>query len=347
MNKKLYWSLLVPVAISPIAIIASCSTNDASQKSDIELATQRITESLENYHINLREFKKPSEIKVDQIKTEMMMPSLNLGFTTKLKKITHNDATGELSLKVNLTRAMDENKEFEIKLNGFLTEAQEKANQEIQPREYFNGVGPNYLDITLVTKKPNELIPKKLTKELISEYIDLNSSGNPRSTLFKKPLPTDIKLEISNIKQAYLFGVEQAIIQADLNLVKGDLKTGTFVLFISGFTAHELFLNQDVDYLIQSFDTFGKLMIDPNNPNPNGNYYIDKKASAVQDVEEIKKYLKNNTSGNQLFEISEIVQNSANDREGSIMVKFKFKNIINQSTKEKEIKLYGFKPVNN
>ena len=29
------------------------------------------------------------------------------------------------------------------------------------------------------------------------------------------------------------------------------------------------------------------------------------------------------------------------------MVKFKFKNIIDQSTKEKEIKLYGFKPVYN
>ena len=29
------------------------------------------------------------------------------------------------------------------------------------------------------------------------------------------------------------------------------------------------------------------------------------------------------------------------------MIKFKFKNIIDQSAKEKEIKLYGFKSVNN
>ena len=88
-------------------------------------------------------------------------------------------------------------------------------------------------------------------------------------------------------------------------------------------------------------------LINSNNHNPNGNYYIDKKSSEIKDVEEVKKYLKNDAPGNQLFEINKILENRTNDQEGSIMIEFEFKNIIKQSTKNALIKLYGFKPINN
>lgn len=358
MNKKIYWSLLVPVAISPIVIVASCSSNDASQKSDIELATQRITESLKNYHLNMKEFKKPSQIKADEIKTEMMQPSLNFGFETKLEKIGNgDDKTGELTLKVKMTRAADENKEFEIKLNGFLTEAQEAANQEIKPEEYFNEVGPMRTNITLVTNQGNtELIPKEITKELLlNKYIDVKtiaSSSSQQNVLFKKQLPNNIKLEVSNIKQAFLYGIEQPIVQAQVKLVKdGNLESAPYLLSVAGFNAHALHLNKTVDYAIQMFDSLGKWMIDPDKPNQNDSYYINKKPSEIKNVEEIKKYLKNysNSPGQpKIFEINKIVENSSNDKEGSIIVEFKFINIINPNiTENKEIKLYGFKPVNN
>ena len=354
MNKKIYWSLLVPIAISPIAIVASCSSNDASQKSDIELATNRITESLKNYPFTMREFQKPSQIKADEIETEMMQPSLNFGFETKLEKIGNgDDKTGELTLKVKMTRAADENKEFEIKLNGFLTEAQEAANQEIKPEEYFNEVGPMRTNITLVTNQGNtELIPNEITKELLlNKYIDSKNTGTSQNMLFKQKLPDDIKLEVLNIKQAFFYGIEEPIIQAQVQLVKNGKTTSPYLLSVAGFTAHALYLNKNVDYAIQMFDTLGKLMIDPDKPNQNDSYYINKKPSEIKNVEEIKKYLRNysNSSGQpKIFEINKIVENSFNDKEGSIVVEFKFINIINPNiTENKEIKLYGFKPVND
>ena len=355
MNRKLYWSLLVPIAISPIAIVASCSSDDASQKSDIELAAQRITESLKNYHLSMREFKKPSQIKADEIDTEMMQPSLNFGFETKLEKIGNgDDKTGELTLKVKMTRAANENKEFEIKLNGFLTEGQEVANQEIKPEEYFNEIGPGVTNITLVTNQGNtELIPDKITEELLlNKYIDVKtiaSSSNQQNVLFKKQLPNEIKLEVSNIKQAFFYGIEQPIIEAQIQLVKDGKKTSPYLLSVAGFTAHALYLNKNVDYAIQMFDTLGKLMIDLDKPNQNDSYYINKKPSEIKTVEEIKKYLVNYspTAKPQIFEINKIIENSANDKEGSIKVEFTFKNIIDHSAKNKEIKLYGFKPVND
>ena len=352
MNRKLYWSLLVPIAISPIAIVASCSSDDASQKSDIELAAQRITESLKNYHLSMREFKKPSQIKADEIDTEMMQPSLNFGFETKLEKIGNgDDKTGELTLKVKMTRAANENKEFEIKLNGFLTEGQEVANQEIKPEEYFNEIGPGVTNITLVTNQGNtELIPKEISKDLLlNKYIDVKNTGTSQNMLFKQKLPNEIKLEVSNIKQAFFYGIEQPIIEAQIQLVKDGKKTSPYLLSVAGFTAHALYLNKNVDYAIQMFDTLGKLMIDLDKPNQNDSYYINKKPSEIKTVEELKKYLVNYspTAKPQIFEINKIIENSANDKEGSIKVEFTFKNIIDHSTKNKEIKLYGFRPVND
>lgn len=350
MNKKLYWSLLTPIVISPILIVASCSS-DNSQKNDIELATERITESLQNYHLTMGQFKKPSQIKANEIETEMMQPSLNFGFETKLEKIAHNDKTGELTLKVKITRATNENKEFEINLNGFLTEEQEVANKEIKPEEYF---GTNGSSIILVTDQGNTgLIPKEITEDLLlNKYIDIqntSSSSNKQNVLFQKQLPNNIKLEVSDIKQAFFYGIEEPIIQAQIKLVKDDkLKTAPFLLSVAGFNAHALYLNKTVDYAIQTFDTLGKLMIDPDNPIQNNSYYINKKPSEIKNKEEIKKYLRNySTAEPQIFEINKIVENSANDKEGSIMVEFKFKNIIDQSTKDKVIKLYGFRPVND
>ena len=74
-------------------------------------------------------------------------------------------------------------------------------------------------------------------------------------------------------------------------------------------------------------------LINSNNSNPNGNYYIEKKASEIKDVEEVKKYLKNDAPGNQLFEINKILENNTNDQECSIMIEFEFKNILTKALK--------------
>ena len=74
-------------------------------------------------------------------------------------------------------------------------------------------------------------------------------------------------------------------------------------------------------------------LINSNNSNPDEAYYIDKKTSEIKDVEEVKKYLKNDTPGNQLFEINKILENSNNDQEGSIMIEFEFKNILTKALK--------------
>ena len=365
-NKKLYWSTLIPVAISPLFVVAACATNsgdhssnnggnesgsngDTKPKTDLELATQRVVESLETHYMHLRTFSKPSAIRIEQLKIQMMHPSLNFGFATKLEKIAADDARGELTLKVNLTRAANETKEFVIKVGGFLTNDQARANAIIKPERYFNDVSQDYFQITLLTKKPEQLIPKDLNEEIIKTLIDIENPNdgdqNNRSVLLKQPLPADLKLEISNIKQANLFGVEEPAIQANLNLVKGDLKTGTYLLAIAGFQAHDLALKQNSDYMINIFDTVGKLVQDPEH-HPNDDNYVNKKASEIKTVAQLKPYLTNyGTSEQKLFTINQIIENSANDQEGSLKIEISFKNSFDQNTKDQVIKVYGFQPV--
>lgn len=40
-----------------------------------------------------------------------------------------------------------------------------------------------------------------------------------------------------------------------------------------------------------------------------------------------------------------IIENSANDQEGSLKIEIIFKNSFDQSTKDQVIKVYGFQPV--
>ena len=68
--------------------------------------------------------------------------------------------------------------------------------------------------------------------------------------------------------------------------------TSAFFYFFQNKTHN--FLNQNIYYLIQNLIP----LVNSNNSNPDEAYYIDKKASEIKDVEEVKKYLKNNT---QLF----------------------------------------------
>ena len=361
MNKKLYWSLLIPVVISPLFVVVACTTNsgengsdggsdsDTKPKTDLELATQRVVESLETHNMHLRTFSKPSAIRVEQLKIEMMHPSLNFGFVTKLEKIAADDTSGTLTLKVNLTRAANETKEFVVKVGGFLTNDQARANTIINPQTYFNDVSENYFQITLLTKKPEQLIPKDLNEDLIKTLIDVENPSddgqNNRSVLLKKALPADLKLEITNIKQVNLFGVEEPAIQANLKLVKGDLKTGAYLLSIAGFQAHDLSLRQNSDYMINIFDTVGKLVQDPEH-YPNDDNYVNKKASEIKTVAQLKPYLTNyGTSEQKLFTIKQIIENSANDQEGSLKIEISFKNSFDQSTKDQVIKVYGFQPV--
>lgn len=367
MSKKLYWSWLIPVVISPLFVVVACANNgdhssntganggdngsdgDTKPKTDLELATQRVIESLQTHEMHLRTFNKPSAIRVEQLKMQMMHPSLNFGFRTKLEKLAADDATGELTLKVNMTRAANETKEFVIKVGGFLTNDQAKANAIIKPETYFNDISENYFQITLLTKKPDLLIPKDLNEGLIKTLIDLENPNdgnqNNQSVLLKQPLPADVKLEITNIKQANLFGVEQAVIQANLNLVKGDLKTGTYLLAIAGFQSHDLALRQNSDYMINVFDTVGKLVQDLDH-HPNDDNYVNKKASEIKTVAQLKPYLTNyGTNEQKLFSINKIIENSANDQEGSLKIEISFKNSFDQSTKDQVIKVYGFQPV--
>ena len=56
-----------------------------------------------------------------------------------------------------------------------------------------------------------------------------------------------------------------------------------------------------------------KLMINANNPDPDGSYYTYKNLQKIKIQKKSKKYL-NNTLGKQLIEISEIIENNTDDK---------------------------------
>lgn len=341
-NKKHFLiGLSLPILVLPVATVASCtSENLLITGNDVEQATKRVKEEL-SWSGKSFSGSSPSNVQDEQINLFFISkPSLNFGFKTEIKTIENDDDNGLKKVEITLTRGT-EVKKIEHTISGFATKAQVTADKDLKPEDYFSVSDQSDRSINLETKKADAIIPKYITEtRLKNEYINLDVIKNPsdKHSVFKKELPVDVTFEISNIIQENVFGIKMSSVLADIQLVKGDKKSSIFQIRIGGFVQEFINFQKDLNNNIRLFNEIGKFISDPSSSS--SDLYINKKASQVT-KEELEKYLPKDA----LINFVGIVENSANDSEGSLIGEFSFTNPIDKNqTKTALIKIYGFNP---
>ena len=343
-KKHFLIGLSLPLLALPIVTVASCSSESSltSSTNDVEQATKRIMEEL-SWSAKSFSGSSPSSVNDNQINLLFVSkPSLNLGFKSEIKTTENDDENGLKKVQITLSRG-SETKTIEHTISGFATKAQIDADKDLKPEDYFNVKSKSDHFINLETKKADAIIPKYITEtRLKNEYINLDviKNSSDKYSVFKKELPADVSFEISNIVQESIFGLKMPSVLADIQLVKGDKKSSIFQIRIGGFVQEFINFQKDLNNNIRLFNEIGKFISDSSSSPSPSNAYINKKASQVT-KEELEKYLQKDA----LISLVGIVENSANDSEGSLIGEFNFTNPIDKNqTKTALIKIYGFNP---
>ena len=341
-KKHFLIGLSLPLLVLPVATVTSCGSESSliSSTNDLEQATKRIMEEL-SWSAKSFSGSIPSSIKDEQINLLFVSkPSLNLGFKSEIKTAENDDENGLKKVQITLSRG-SETKTIEHTISGFATKAQIEADKDLKPEDYFKVSNQSDRSINLETKKADAIIPKYITEtRLKNEYInfDVIKNSSDKYSVFKKELPTDVTFEISNIVQESIFGIKMSLVLADIQLVKGDKKSSIFQIRIGGFVQEFINFQKDLNNNISLFNEIGKFISDSSSGSPDS--YINKKASQVT-KEDLEKYLRKDA----LINFVGIVENSANDSEGSLIGEFSFTNPIDKNqTKTALIKIYGFNP---
>ena len=331
--KKLSLTLLAPALLAPVATIVSCS----SVKSDLQLATDRVVQFL-NDNIFIGRYD-PDRFLSQVEKDPMISPGINLGFKTTLEKLYFNSDKGQLTLRVKLERSPKEVNDFTINLNGFNTEIQKITEQKIIKEA---NISNNYIfNDRIKTWNQNATFPSKLDENILLSYIQWSwddsfssipgvngpDGGTPNIWNSKfSPQSIGIIPEFKDIKPLNVNGVETEHLEFKVRLFKDGVWTNWTKHIVRGFYAQmEKIFN--IDFYIRLYDSYLKEGGDP-----------DKKPSEIKRKEEIRIP----SYQDHLVTVNEIVKGSANDKEGSIIVDFKF-TIDGKTTKNAPIKIYGYK----
>ena len=336
--KKLSLTLLAPALLAPVATIISCS----SVKSDLQLATDRVVQFLNDnilnygiwlndvngYHPNLA------------ILEDKLRPGINLGFKTTLELLNYDTDKGQLTLRVQLKRSEKEVNDFKITLNGLRTKKQEVVEQKIK-KELGIHISQDIFNRIINSKDPSAIIPDKLNEDVLLSYINWGRDSKYYSTnIWDSELsPEDIGVtpEFKDIQLERIHGIETGHIEFKVRLSKDGVWTNWTKHIVHGFQDHMRELWRNIDYYIQMFDAYLKGSGDPN-----------KKPSEIKNKEELEEMYIIPINEGGWVEINEIVEGSANDKEGSIVLNLKFK-IFNAANgqitviKNVPIKFYGFK----
>lgn len=335
--KKLSLTLLAPALLAPVATIASCS----SVKSDLQLATDRVVQFLNDNILNygIWFWNDVNGYHPDLVRLEdKLRPGINLGFKTTLELLNYDEDKGQLTLRVQLKRSEKEVNDFKITLNGLRTKKQEVVEQKIK-KELGIHISQDIFNRTIWSKDPKAIIPDKLNEDILLTYINWEKNGYGNNNIWNSELsPEDIGVttEFKDIQLERIHGVETGHVEFKVRLSKDGVWTNWTKLIVEGFSAHEFKLwSWTDDYYIKMFDAYLKGSGDPN-----------KKPSEIKSKEELEDmYIIPINEGGRV-EINEIVEGSANDKDGSIVVDLKFKNIMHNGervTINVPIKFYGFK----
>ena len=371
---------LAPLAIAPIAVVASCSSGTDVNAQDFEKASANVKAFLEanSYLLNNQ---KPSSF-VGGNAFLALSPRQNYGFQTYAKPAQINsddDAKGQRNVEVTLQRG-EYKKSFNFTLTGFLTSAQETAesDENLKIENYLNldEIGPKDKDVKTF-KKVSVLVDNykdaskapvagDISKKYLSENEFLNlfkkatetsKDGGAFTALFKKKLEEGVALKlVGKPKQKVTNGVNSPIITADVYLEKDGKKSSVVRVELGGFLIDKTFITQSL--LDQAATAYGNYYspVKPGTDKYNG--YLDTQASTIKSIEELKAQLQSDWNvfgGTDAIPVEINVEiksvSNQNDSRGSVTVRAKFtwKDAkdpeVTKQFVEKDITLYGFKIV--
>ena len=272
MNKKvLYLGLLAPIAVAPLAVVASCAdTSNIGNK-----AFDNIQRSLD-YWSRSQTLTLPTDIK-NPFQIPTLKSTENFGFITNIPSVSNPDnAKGTIDVKVNIRRGPSENYEKTFTVGGFKTAKQNAdettGNTPVLGSSYFNepadqDTPKGILKMNLVNKNANvddvikqveETVnddPKKDDKmeKLISLtgikkiktgnsniFLDAQKPETDKVTeILKQNLKADEVLRLLDIKPTNDFGINSGI-EARIQVVNtkdpnNELTSSVRVLLIEGF----------------------------------------------------------------------------------------------------------------
>ena len=368
-NKKYLW-LGLPLFISPVAIIASCTNQNPPEEvvdevpselpsdnlSDIEKAMANIKARLVQ-DLSLMHLFKPSQIGPTEKNTSTMLnlpyqdPRQLFGFNTKYKTIKDDNVKGEKTVEVTLSRGETIKKTLVIK--GFLTEEAEQNEKldYLNPEKVFANFTKNPFLGALQTKGNVQVFLGNQFK--IKDILELKGQDliDKIKKSFLMPSADQSKFEIKalgNPVQWKTFWINENIVKIDIQIVeKTDGKTkprksGIYSVKIMGFEEDKESLHDEASfnagvYTFGSFHTPIKHNADSKKP------YLDKKASEIKTTEDLKPWLDEGPTSYVKAEGIELVEGSANDEEGSLKINVKLTSKFNPKwNKYVQLKLYGF-----
>lgn len=291
MNKKvLYLGLLAPIAVAPLAVVASCAdTSNIGNK-----AFDNIQRSLD-YWSRSQTLTLPTDIK-NPFQIPTLKSTENFGFITNIPSVSNPDnAKGTIDVKVNIRRGPSENYEKTFTVGGFKTakqDADEKANNStVQGSTLFSkptdvNAAPGILrmdvksdkktsNIDEIIKQVNETEnddPNKdkkmdklieltgITKEKTTNFNNLQSgpASNKVTEILAQKLDKGQLLKLVDIKSTGDFGVSSGI-EARVQIVDKDKTSAIYVLLIGDF---ELKIEDSKAFLDQFTNDYlsGKLL---------------------------------------------------------------------------------------
>lgn len=355
---------LAPLAIAPIAVVASCSSGTDVNAQDFEKASKN-AETFFKDNSYLLKNQKPSSFTGGNAFLALS-PRQNYGFKTyaKTKDVRpSDDANGTRLVELTLERGKF-SKSITFELTGFLTTAQETAekDEDLKIENYLNldmvGTPIDSANTNPKTVKKVSVLVNNYDKEsdapkageistylkdenkfweLFKKEVGTEKDGGAFKTLFKKALPEDKKVELKLVgkpEQKVANGVKAPIIVADVQLAKGDQRSSIVRIELGGFLINKTFINKDL--LDQAATAYGNYYspVKPGADKHNG--YLDKLASTITDISDLKNQLQSDWAvfgGTDAIPVEIQVDiksiSSKDDSRGSVTVKaeFKWKNV--------------------
>ena len=347
MKRFLFLSSIGLSSVLPALTVVSCSDTNTEEL----FKAKKNIEEFFKFFDDLKRIWKPTTIG-GQI--PILEPAKNYGFKTNIIKIAADDQFGTMKFRVFLTRG-NTTQTIDFKLGGLLTFEKELEETKIKSTDFFknnNDLIPNAPVITVKSKKPDAKIDDYLKEDKdIFELVDLQTTTT-ESAIFKKLPPADQGYDIlkSNLRPIVLFDKKIGI-KVDLELIKDKQSSIVHSLNILGFDEADKVL-QEPEVLKLRLNNFINLFENLASPIKTSGDYLDQDPETITTKQELKKFLDLKIDFPDFtdrvdVELVDIVKNSGNKKEGSIKAIFNFKWKTSPEIKEenKEIKLYGFKPV--
>ena len=370
-NKKYLW-LSLPLFISPVAIIASCTNQTPPEEIVDEIPSELPSDNLADIDkamanikarlvqdLSLMHLYKPSQI--GPVKTNKPT-MLNLpfpiqdarqlfGFDSRYRSINDDDKKGEKTIEITLTRGKETHKK-QLVIKGFLTEEAEKNEKEtfLNPEKVFANfkkissivpgvrgniqvvLGSNFRMNDVLQLTGQQLIDK------IKDFILIPSADKSKFEIKALGKPVQWKT----------FWINENMVKIDVQIVeKTDGKTkprksGIYSVKIMGFEEDKETLYDEASFNAGVYG-FGSFHTPVKHNADNKKPYLNKKASDITTTEELKKELDLSTTSYVKAENIELVEGSANDEEGSLKINVKLTSKFNPKwNKLVQLKLYGF-----